>query len=418
MGAAGNRDAPIDGAASAVRVRILVVDDSAVSRSYILGALAGLPAVEVDAVDSGAHALRAIKQGGYSLLLCDYEMPDMSGLQVLRFVRTHHTAVELPVLMLTSREEADVKVRAFRAGANDYIAKQAQPEELLARVSTQIELLEAHRRLSAASVRAAEGQRFEAVGHLAEALAHELNTPAQYITDNLSFLSDSLSTLQQLVAKLRTFSDGVSAAQIDALLMEADCDYLFGQVPRCIDESQKGIAQVARIIAVMRDFGQRGAQEPTAQDLNEIVRGALAVAHGQLHHAAELTLELDSALPAVVCIGASIKQIVLQAIMNAVRAMKKAEGARTGLERLQIRTRREADAWACIEIADNGRALAPDVLRDVLDPVLGSSHAGETAQALGHMRGVVETEHAGKLEITSSDPAGTRIVIRLPIRSP
>ena len=82
---------------------MLVVDDPSVSRAYLSGALAALPEVEVVAVDSGTEALRALSARGFSLVLCDYEMPDMSGLHVLRFVRTRHSALELPVLM-TARD--------------------------------------------------------------------------------------------------------------------------------------------------------------------------------------------------------------------------------------------------------------------------------------------------------------------------
>jgi len=185
------------------RVRILVVDDSALSREYILGVLAELPQAEVVAAENGTQALRAIAEGSISLVICDYEMPDMSGLQVVRCVRQAHSSLELPLLMLTGHEEPEFKVKAFRAGANDYIFKHAAPEELLARVGTQIELLLAHRRLNAARLRRSEHQKFEAIGHLAEGLAHELNTPAQYIQDNLAFLLESFQALGAVVDELR-----------------------------------------------------------------------------------------------------------------------------------------------------------------------------------------------------------------------
>ncbi|HET6336370.1 MAG TPA: response regulator, partial [Polyangiales bacterium] len=85
-------------AGSAARVRVLIVDDSAVSRGDVASVLAELPNVEIVEVESGAQALRELADGDISLVVCDYEMPDMSGLQVLRFVRQKHSGVELPVL--------------------------------------------------------------------------------------------------------------------------------------------------------------------------------------------------------------------------------------------------------------------------------------------------------------------------------
>jgi len=395
------------------RVRILVVDDSAASRSYILATLKDLPDTEVTAVESGTLALRAVKQGGYSLILCDYEMPDMSGLQVLRFVRTRHTALELPVLMLTSREEADVKVRAFRAGANDYISKQSQPEELLARVGTQIELLDAQRRLVEARVRSAEGQKFEAIGHLTEALAHELNTPSQYVSDNLLFLQESFASLRGLIDNFREQRGSVSGEQIQALIAAADCDYMFDEVPRCVEESLQGIGQMSRIVAVMREFARPGAQDVSAQDLNDIVRGAVAVTRGQMHQVAELELELDAKLPLVHCVGPAIKHVVLRAIMNAVKAMTPEDGMQRTRGKLRIRTSAVDESWASIEIADSGRGIASATLAKIVDPVLGPAQLGEAAQALAHARTVIVGDHGGRLEITSAAGEGTRIVIQL-----
>jgi signal transduction histidine kinase len=389
------------------------VDDSAATRAHVLDVLKALPDTEASAVESGTLALRAIKQGGYSIILCDYEMPDMSGLQVLRFVRTRHTALELPVLMLTSRDEADIKVRAFRSGANDYIGKQSAPEELLARVGTQIELLAAHRRLVEARLRTAEGQKFEAIGHLTDALSHELNTPSQYISDNLSFLQESFESLRKMVDALRDLKGPVAAEQIQQLIADADCDYVFNEIPRCVEESLQGIAQVASIVGVMRDFARRGVQDVTAQDLNEIVRGALAVTRGQMHQVADLELQLDPNLPPVQCVGAAIKQVVLYAIMNAVKAMTPEDGMQRARGRLRLRTAIETNGWATIEISDSGRGIPSDMLANVLNPVLGASQLGEAAQALAHARTVIVGDHGGKLDITSSDRDGTSIVIRL-----
>lgn len=411
----GGDSSPVDH-----RFRILVVDDSPASRAHIVEALRRLPDAETAIAESGTQALRALKQGGYCMVLCDYEMPDMSGLQVLRFVRTLHSALQLPVLMLTSREEAEVKVRAFRAGANDYIPKRAEPEELVARVATQIELLKAHRRAAAASARAAEAKRFEAVGHLAEALAHELNTPAQYIGDNLSFLAESFDELHQLIAALRALEGNVPAEQIRAAIDAADCDYMIETVPSSIAVSREGIERVSQIVAVMREFGRGGTRTPELHDLNEIVRGALAVSHGQWHNVVTLSLDLAPELPKVTCVGASIKQVMLRTILQVVKTMRHSEGE-TYCKKLEIRTREEPAGWAAIEIADWGPKLSSTAALDNpsnlsnLDLPLETTLSDERAQALAFARAIVVEDHAGRLEMIDRTATQTSVVLRLPM---
>jgi signal transduction histidine kinase len=400
-------------AGSAARVRVLIVDDSAVSRGDVASVLAELPNVEIVEVESGAQALRELADGDISLVVCDYEMPDMSGLQVLRFVRQKHSGVELPVLMITGHDEPEVKVQAFRAGANDYIGKQAEPEELLARVGTQIELLQAHRRLNDTRLRRAEHQKFEAIGHLAEGLAHELNTPAQYIQDNLAFLAESFEALGLVVAELRQLPSAAERSLVETVLERIEYNYLVTEVPRCISESRQGIEQVARVVAVMREFARPGLPERNSHSLNEIIRGAIAVTRGQWHQVAELELALSEPLPLVKCVGVAIKQVVLYALLNAVKAMGRPEISGRPKGKLRIASRVEAPAWVLIEIEDNGLGIADTTLQRVLDPVLGSQNE-DTGQALAHARAVIVDEHQGRLEIRSS-PEGTSLTIRLPL---
>jgi two-component system NtrC family sensor kinase len=375
-------------------VRVLVIDDSPASQSYIVSVLQRLPGLEVSVATSGSQGVRAIAAGGISLVLCDYEMPDLSGLQVLHFARKSHSAIALPVLMLTSREEAEIKVRAFRAGANDYISKQAQPEELLARVGTQLELLQLSRAVADARESKAEQQKFEVIGLLAEGMAHELNTPAQYIQDNLGFLAEGVSSLTAAIAQLRQLP-GLDAAAVDAVLDRVDYAYLAEQLPQAIGSGQQGIEQVTRVVAVLREFVRPGADKPSRSCVNEIVRGAIAVTRGQWHQVAELELQLHEGMPLIDCVPVAIKQVVLFALMNAVRSLA-TRAAQAERGRLQVRTLVDPVGWVVIEVRDNGSGA-------------------EGAQGLAHAHLVVVEQHRGRLEIDST-AVGTLLRMSLPMR--
>ena len=395
------------------QVRILVVDDSAAARTLIIAALSTLHATKASGADSAAQALRALRDGDFSLVLCDYEIPDMSGLQLLHIIRARRAAIELPVLMLTSREDADIKLRAFRAGANDYVSKHAPIEELLARVGVQIKLLEAQRRLAEVQQRRREAQEFEAVGHLAEALAHELNTPAQYLSDNLAFLKETFDALLKLVVGMRDEATTLRSERVSELLAQADVDYVVQEVPRCLEESAQGITQVAHIVSTMREFARLGAQDKVPQDINEIVRSAVGVTRGHWHQVADIALELNEALPHVECVAARIKQVILYIIIEAVHALSPRDGLQSQRGWLRFRTFRATDACVVIEVSHNGRPIPAAVIKDVSRPVLAGLPPSEAGQALTHARSVIVSEHGGHLDVESRDGM-TLISMRLP----
>ena len=82
---------------------------------------------------SGPEFIRAIQQEGFDLILLDWNLPEMSGLEVLQWVRLN-VIDHLPVLFLTTRGEEQHIVAALEAGADDYVSKPASQQELMARI--------------------------------------------------------------------------------------------------------------------------------------------------------------------------------------------------------------------------------------------------------------------------------------------
>jgi DNA-binding response OmpR family regulator len=88
----------------------------------------------VDTVNSGAKALNALPRGGYDLVLLDVMMPDMSGLDVLRRIREVRKEHQLPVVMVSARDDQAAIVQCLAAGANDYVVKPYDFGIVLARI--------------------------------------------------------------------------------------------------------------------------------------------------------------------------------------------------------------------------------------------------------------------------------------------
>jgi len=111
--------------------RILVAEDDRAVRDALVRALV-LEGYEVDAASNGAEALDRVAEREPDILLLDVSMPMVDGLTVARVLRSEQS--RLPILMLTARTETSDRVAGLDAGADDYLPKPYDLDELLARV--------------------------------------------------------------------------------------------------------------------------------------------------------------------------------------------------------------------------------------------------------------------------------------------
>ncbi len=115
-------------------MRVLVVDDSSTMRRVVEQILEVLGHEAVPAAD-GATALEALRSTeAIELILLDWNMPEMSGIQFLRTVKADPDLQEIPVIMLTTESERRKMIDAIEAGAKHYLTKPFQPETLATKI--------------------------------------------------------------------------------------------------------------------------------------------------------------------------------------------------------------------------------------------------------------------------------------------
>lgn len=106
---------------------VLVVDDSVTMRRMIMAALRDVREVSFDQAGSGLEAIERITVAPVDLVILDLNMPDVHGLEVLRFVRSHERFHSLPVVILTTRGDDESRASALRDGATLYVTKPFTP---------------------------------------------------------------------------------------------------------------------------------------------------------------------------------------------------------------------------------------------------------------------------------------------------
>ena len=104
-------------------LRILVVDDFATMRRIIRNLLKELGFNNVDEAEDGVNALQKLRQGGFDFVISDWNMPNMTGIDLLRSIRADELLKELPVLMVTAEAKKENIIAAAQAGASGYVVK-------------------------------------------------------------------------------------------------------------------------------------------------------------------------------------------------------------------------------------------------------------------------------------------------------
>jgi two-component system, chemotaxis family, chemotaxis protein CheY len=112
---------------------ILVVDDSPIMRKMVLASLSEIGNIRFEEAGSGLEAIERLALIPINLMILDLNMPDMHGLEVLKFVRNHGAYRETPIIILTTRGDEASSSAALSAGASYYLTKPFVPQVLAAR---------------------------------------------------------------------------------------------------------------------------------------------------------------------------------------------------------------------------------------------------------------------------------------------
>jgi two-component system chemotaxis response regulator CheY len=123
-------------------MKILVVDDFSTMRRIIRNLLRELGFNNIFEADDGQSALPKLQSGGIDFLITDWNMPGMTGIDLLRAVRADPNLAQLPVLMVTAEAKRDQIVEAAQAGVNGYVIKPFTAATLQEKIEKIFERLE------------------------------------------------------------------------------------------------------------------------------------------------------------------------------------------------------------------------------------------------------------------------------------
>ncbi len=198
---------------------ILLVDDEPISAN-LLAQLLKKNGFDVSVAQSGEECIKEIDDSAPQLILLDIVMPGISGIGVLKYLREKYQPIELPVIMLTAKDEVSDIIEALKLGANDYITKPANIDIAMARINTQLALQQYYKD----SVRTKE---LETVNAMMVTYNHEINTPLTIAIASLykarkshedkayDKIEESLDRITEIVRKMKETSERQHIETVD-----------------------------------------------------------------------------------------------------------------------------------------------------------------------------------------------------------
>ncbi|MDA1162438.1 MAG: ATP-binding protein [Planctomycetota bacterium] len=272
----------------------------------------------------------------------------------------------------------------------------------------------------------ANARQLESVGRLAAGVAHEINTPIQYIGDNTRFLRDSFADLEGLLGSVGELlgecergepSQG-SVNSLAEAARAADLKWLQEEVPRSIEQSLDGIDRVATIIRAMKEFSHPGQVGRSEVDINRAIESTVTVARSEWKDTAIVETDFDPNLPALLCVGGEINQVLLNLLINAIHAI--GDNATDDCEEpgtIRFSTRLVDDAIE-IRVADSGSGISVDIQSRIFDPFFTTKEVGRgTGQGLSLARSIIVDHHDGSLSFETAPDRGTTFIIQLPLNN-
>jgi signal transduction histidine kinase len=404
-------------------VKVLIADDEAVSR-FRLKSFLEKWGHEVVTAGDGAAAWDLFGQGDFAVVITDWVMPEMDGLELIRHIRSCQRPGYVFIILLTAKVQKEDLIQGMEAGADDFIGKPFDQEELRVRLRAgerivQLEktLAEQNRALRQAQAAMIQTEKLASLGQLAAGVAHEINNPITYVTNNLIVLQrDSLAALDVLMrysaarASLAR-EEADLAAELGRREEDIDLSYIQQNLPRLFQTSLKGLERVRDIVKNLRAFARLDETTFTEVDVNAALETTLEILRHELKQKA-IRLETHyQPLPTVLGHPGKINQVFLNLLMNALQAC--AQGGK-----IEARTRPDAAGGVTVEVRDNGCGISADHLPHLFEPFFTTKPVGQgTGLGLSVSYGIVQ-EHGGVIEIESTPGHGSLFRVRLSAQPP
>ena len=365
---------------------VLVAEDNKVSRILLENTLtrAGFSVVTVG---NGMEAMAAFKGRFFPILVTDWMMPEMDGLELCRAIRKAELPGYVYILLLTARDSTKDVVEGLESGADDFLKKPFMPSELKARLATGLRILNLERNLKntlqdleTTRDMLVQSEKLAAVGQLAAGLAHEILNPANIVSMRLHLL--------KITEKLSRHGE-------DA-----------------IGICKEQLGRIVNITKSLGRFSRKPGKIVARANVNDAISHILLLLGPQLNFEdIHTSTGLSNKLPLIPLDREMFQEVMVNIISNAVSAMSDSPE-----KELIIETDLPAPGdYIRIRISDTGPGIAKEAVNRIFDPYYSTKPPDKgTGLGLFLSYGMIR-EQGGRLWVENNESAGASFYIELPV---
>ncbi len=395
-------------------MRILIAEDDPVSRRLLEHHLEKW-GYEVTSACDGEEAWRSFEVGGFPLVITDWMMPGLDGPGLLQRIRESRQPGYVFAILLTAKSQKEDLLKGMEAGADDFLTKPFDRDELRVRLRAGERIIRLEQELRAAQVAWVEAEKLAGLGRLAAGLAHEINNPIAFVSNNISVLKRDVTGVLEVVAKYGSLRDRLAqeepelAEEVRVMEEKVDLDYFRGNVERLFASTIEGLKRISAIVQNLKDFARLDEAECKEVDLNAALVSTLeALRHEFESKGVRVETDLQP-IPLLACQAGKINQVFLNILLNSAQASERDSV-------VEVRTRPDASGGVVVEVEDHGCGIREENLPRLFDPFFTTKPVGSgRGLGLSVSYGTVKN-HGGVIEVETELGRGSVFRIVLPKR--
>lgn len=401
-------------------IKIVFADDDIVARKLVLKLLADLD-FNIIIAENGVEAWKLLKASGSRILVTDWEMPGLSGLDLCRKVRKEFVDSYIYIILVTSRGEKEDTIEGLKAGADDFLIKPLNVGELRARIRTGLRIIQLEDQYKKANAQLLQSEKMASVGQLAAGVAHEINNPTGFVSSNLKTLSGYQKDINALITKYKDLLELIKSPAendtskeieqavraIEAYEREIDLEFLVKDTQDLMNESGEGLERIKKIVMDLKDFAHPGEETMQEADINACLDSTLNVIQNEIKYKAVVKKEFGI-LPPLVCYPQQLNQVFMNMVINSVQAITNPMGE-------IVITTDHIPAGIRIRIKDNGCGIETKNQSRIFDPFFTTKEVGKgTGLGMNVAYNIIK-KHKGTIDLWSEVGKGTEFTITLPL---